>query len=197
MAVLNDVLDAVTPEYLSRKYGADPLLALIKTENHQEARQALPVIMSALSPSQQEVLTRYVSGQSLYSISKEINRPISTVSSVKNSIPKRLKELAGFEHRAEIAREIIGLSLKRKKNRRVKRLLEELNKCDALAEALLKLSKALKPLETPLTVHKTPKTDWLFELQTKKPPEKCRLPEYFKNAFGDDLTVCTLCKKCR
>ena len=82
----NEILDAVAPEYLSRKFGADPLIALIQAENNQEIQEALTAVMSALKPSQQEILSRYVRGQSINTIANEINRSVSTVYAIKNSI---------------------------------------------------------------------------------------------------------------
>ena len=157
----NEILDAVAPEYLSRKFGADPLIALIQAENNQEIQEALTTVMSELKPSQQEILSRYVRGQSINTIANEINRSVSTVYAIKNSIVKRLRQ------------------------------------SDNVKDALSKLANALRPLDTPLPTHKTPKTDWLFELQTQKKGGQCRLKKYLNDAFGDDLTVCTLCKKCR
>ena len=159
MTNTNELLNAVAPEYLSRKYGADPLVAIIQAENNQEIQDALTVVMSALKPSQQEILSRYVRGQSFNTIANELNRSISAVYAIKKSISKRLM------------------------------------RSDNVKDALSKLANALRPLEMPLSAHKTPKTEWLFELQTQK--KQCRLKQYLNNAFGDDLTVCTLCKKCR
>ena len=155
----NEVLNAVIPEYLSRKYGADPLIALIQVENNEEIQEALTVVMSALKPSQQDILSRYVSGQSINTIANELNRSVSTVYAIKNSISKRLRRL------------------------------------DNVKDALSKLANALRPLDAPAPSHKTPKTNWLFELQTQK--KQCRLKQYLDKSFGDNLTVCTLCKKCR
>lgn len=154
----NEVIETVGPEYLSRKFGVDPLIAIIQAENNQEIQDALTVVMSALKPSQQDILSRYVRGQSLNTIANEINRSVSTVYNIKNSISKRLARL------------------------------------DNVKDVLSKLANALRPLDAPVPSHKTPKTNWLFELQTQK--KTCRLKKYLSDAFGDDLTVCTLCKKC-
>lgn len=176
--------------------GIDPEKAIEIAESREEARRDLSIIMSALTPTQQKVLS--LSDYTVRQISDMTGMDVSLVVRTRQSIPKRLNRIVN-ENR---------INTLRKRNK------EELQKALAVREAMKSLYVLLIPPQS--TKEMTGSVDqpaFSFERfkevgmgmkegildgkKVMKPISKCFLNEYFRDTFHDDCTICTLCQKCK
>lgn len=192
MLSLDEVLTADAEPRQRRNYAADPLSILVDREVNADIRNCLKVLIDALTPVQREVLLQIGAGRTIRGIATELNREHSNVIKTRQSISRRLLSFADQNRIAELQTE---LSTGKKKGRRYRSLLKEYRRRVGVRDALKNLKELSAPIRENAPCQKrTPAPAFLFE---RLKQNDCRLPEYFKKAFGDSNTVCCLCRRCR
>ena len=176
-------------------YGADPLTTLIELENKEEIERSLEILLKELNPIQKEILIRTSEGESIKEIASDLNRNHATIIGCQKSIGRKLNSIANEDRISELCVQLKEMQSKGKRGRKYQKLKEEYSRRYKVREALKKLFAALTASPAPIVnTNKSVPPTCLFERMMGTSP--CRLPQYFKDSFGDERTVCSLCE-CR
>lgn len=200
MTRLEEVLETNAEEEtvrdLSRYHATDPLDVMLDIENKSEIGRNLETVIKELNATQQQILMLTAAGYSVRRIAAELNRSPSTILGCRETIGKRLLNVADEDRIVELRKQLGQMNGKKKKGRRYRKILEEYERRYAVREALKKLFVALSSSTVPRVENpKTTRPTCLFERMMSASP--CRLPQYFKESFGDERTVCSLCPRWR
>ena len=203
MIRLEDVLyengdELETARFLSRKYGADPLNVLVTIEDKATVKRNLEVLLKELNPVQKQILLMTGLGYTTRAIAVELNREHSTIVGCRRTIGKKLFAVADEDRISRLKSQLETWRGKKKEGRRYRKVVEEYRRRYAVREALKNLYSTLTPAEN-LSSRKqySSRPTLLFErLSNVGRENQCRLRQYLQQSFGDDNTVCTLCRKC-
>ena len=194
MLRLEDVLCNVdAAQGRSRKYGVDPLRVLVEREERAIVKSCLEVLLKELNPVQQQILLMTGLGFTVRRIAAVLNRNHATIVGCRQSITKKLFAVAD-DNRISLLCHL----LEHVKGNRRKKLEAEYHRRYAVREALKNLSAALSPIRNVSSPKQySSRPTLLFErLSNTGRKNVCRLKCYLQQAFGDDNTVCSLCRKC-
>lgn len=203
---------------VSRKYGLSPDTVLEEMERRERVLDSLQVVLGCLSDTQQKILLMVGAGDTLESMASELGMSPQACASARNSICKRLDNVADEERIELIADKITELSetSRGRHSTLYGELCDELDKRFAVREALKVLFVDLLPPESRKEADKgincalypferAQNAQFGSEVKLEqgykvlKPITKCRIPEYMKETMGDDskYVCCTLCATCK
>ena len=179
-------------------YGSNPLNVLLEREKQKKIEECLKVLLKELNPLQRMILLRTWQGYRVKEIAEEVNRDHATIIGCRRSISKRLKRVAD-----ENELERLGKTLNEcKKGSRYAKALKEYKRRSRVRTALKELKEELTEA-APIHCRgaKTVCSTYLFErlmsVSGGREKQGCRLRRYLGESFGDEKTVCSLCKKCK
>ncbi|MBR1580051.1 MAG: hypothetical protein IJ668_06095 [Selenomonadaceae bacterium] len=195
-------------------YGSDPLNILIEHERQRALEECVSSLLEVLKPLQKLILLRTWQGYGIKDIASEVNRAPATIAGCKKSIRIRLLQEADDQRIEELGAALEVEGNKRRRGKRYKEMRREYERRCSVRNALCKLKDVLKnECWSPRREYKKENADFLFERLMKVPigykegvengrrvlktVVECRLKDYFKESFGDEKTVCPLCKKCK
>lgn len=203
---------------VSRKYGLSPDVILEEAERRERVLDSLQVVLDCLTKTQQKILLMTGAGDTLESMANELGISPQACAAARNSICKRLENVADEERIEFIADKITELSetSRGRHSALYDELCDELDKRFAVREALKVLFVDLLPPESRKEADKginyalypferAQNAQFGSEVKLEqgykvlKPVTKCRIPEYMKETMGDNAkyVCCTLCATCK
>lgn len=203
---------------VSRKYGLSPDTILEETERRKRVLDSLQVVLGCLSDTQQKILLMVGAGDTLESMASELGMSPQACASARNSICKRLENVADEERIEYVAAKVMELAetSRGRHSALYESLCDELDQRFAVREALKVLFVDLLPIEGRKEADKginyalypferAQNAQFGSEVKVEqgykvlKPVTKCLIPEYMKATMGDDskYVCCTLCATCK
>ena len=174
--------------------GIDPMKAIEIQENRNEAREALKTIMSALTEKQKKILL--LSDYSVAQVSQITGINPSEVIRTRNTIPKRLYKYTD-EDRIANARNTEDKQKRIAVRNALKTLYTLLLPPQSTKEMNGHVSQPAFSFERFKEVNMGMREGITRGRTVMKTISKCMLPEYFRDTFADDKTICTLCPHCK
>lgn len=174
--------------------GIDPMKAVEIQENRNEAREALKTIMTALTDKQRQVLL--LSDYSVSQVSQITGMRPNLVISIRNAIPKRLYKYTD-EDRIANARNAEDKQKRIAVRNALKQLYVLLIPPQSTKEMNGHVNQPAFSFERFKEVNMGMREGIVRGRTVMKTVSKCMLPEYFRDTFSDDKTICTLCPHCK
>ena len=203
-------------EECARKYGLSADQVLDEKQRRIEVMENLQVVLKWLTETQKQVLLLTGAGYKLREIGEELHITADAAHKSRNSICDKLRKESDEGRIKFLADEVVRLAgTSRGRHSTVyDDLCEELDARFELRQALKVLFVILTPPESMKEMTgRVSMPAYTFERcmqigegmreglqdgrKVMKTIVRCRVPEYFKDTFGDKYTCCTLCATCK